>query len=151
MYRRLLTAASLTTAVSLMPGAAPAAGTGGGLQEVREATATYRNVWGALADGYELASPCVPGMGFHFLRSVAADQSELEPTEPNVLLYAPLPDGKLRLVAVEYASYEPASLLGRTFDPPSAEVPFHSLHAWVWRENPDGVFTAENPEVSCDV
>ncbi|SFD20458.1 hypothetical protein [Streptomyces aidingensis] len=151
MYRRLLTMASLVTAVSLLPGAAPAAGTGGGLHEVREATARYKNVWGALADGYELASPCVPGMGFHFLGSVAADQSELVATEPNVLVYAPLPDGGLRLVAVEYASFEPASLFGRTFDPPSGEAPFHTLHAWVWQDDPDGMFAAQNPGVSCDV
>jgi hypothetical protein len=119
------------------------------LAKVKEATARFHSVWEAKAAGYELASPCVPEMGFHFVQSVAAGQDELVPTEPNALVYAPTPNGGLKLVAVEYASETPATLFGQDFDPPGA-VPFHTLHAWIWKDNPRGVFHPTNPHVSCD-
>ncbi|MBV9326757.1 MAG: hypothetical protein JO352_23605 [Chloroflexi bacterium] len=27
--------------------------------------------------------------------------------------------------------------------------PFYSLHAWIWRDNPAGMFSMWNPDVSC--
>lgn len=119
------------------------------LARVRQATTHYHDVSRAVADGYARATPCVPGMGFHYQRSVANGQSDLDPLSPELLLYAPRPDGTLQLVAVEYASWEPAELFGRTFDPPGGGPPFHTLHAWVWRGNPHGVFSAHNPTVAC--
>lgn len=119
------------------------------LAEVRRATAQYHDVAQAVADGYEPASPCVENMGFHYLRSIAQDAGELDVATPNILVYAPRPDGRLRLVAVEYASWEPASLFGHTFDPPHGGPPFHTLHAWIWQANPSGTFSALNPNVSC--
>ncbi|MEX2549894.1 MAG: hypothetical protein WD638_06695, partial [Nitriliruptoraceae bacterium] len=63
-------------------------------------------------------------------------------------------DGQLRLVAVEYASWQPASLFGQTFAPPAGigepGPPFYTLHAWIWQGNPDGVFAPFNPNVTCD-
>lgn len=120
------------------------------LAEVRRATAQYHDVAQAVADGYQPASPCVEHMGFHYLRSVAEDASELHITQPNILVYAPRPDGTLRLVAVEYGSWKPASLFGQDFDPPhQGGPPFHTLHAWVWQANPDGTFEALNTNISC--
>lgn len=121
------------------------------LADVRRATARYHDVERARADGYEPGSPCVPHMGFHYVRSIAADEQELDPTAPNILVYSPQPDGGLRLVAVEYASWAPAVLFGRSFDPPGAGgPPFHALHAWVWQANPNGTFAAHNSNISCD-
>lgn len=120
------------------------------LAEVRRATTQYHDVSRAVADGYQPASPCVEHMGIHYLRSVAQDASELDTVAPNILVYAPRPDGSLRLVAVEYASWQPASLLGQVLDPPHEHgPPFHTLHAWVWQANPDGTFEAFNSNVSC--
>jgi hypothetical protein len=104
----------------------------------------------AEADGYELIGGCVPGIGYHYIKSVAAGQEDLNPHEPNLLVYAPQPDDSLKLVAVEYASETPANLYGQDFAPPTEEVPFDSLHAWIWKENPAGVFNATNPRVVCD-
>lgn len=121
------------------------------LADVRRATAPYHDLERARADGYEPGSPCVPNMGFHYVRSIAATEDELDPTAPNILVYAPQPDGGLRLVAVEYASWAPAALFGRAFDPPGHDgPPFHTLHAWVWQGNPDGTFAAHNRNISCD-
>jgi hypothetical protein len=120
------------------------------LAKVKEATARFQSVWEAEASGYELASPCIPGMGFHFVQSIAPGQDELAPNQPNALVYAPTPNSGLKLVAVEYLSETPASLFGQDFDPPNG-VPFHSLHAWIWKDNPSGVFHPTNPRVSCDV
>jgi hypothetical protein len=146
-----LLGATLTLLVATSPAATSTANLGAELSQVRRATAHYHDVSRALADGYKLASGCVPQMGFHYLRSVADDASELNPTAPNILVYAPRPDGGLRLVAVEYASWQPASLFGQTFDAPDGGPPFHTLHAWVWQANPRGTFAAANPNVSCDV
>lgn len=92
------------------------------LADVRRTTAPYHGLERAHADGYEPGSPCVPNMGLHYVRSVAASQDELDPTAPNILVYAPRRDGGLRLVAVEYASWAPAALFGRTFDPPGGSA-----------------------------
>jgi hypothetical protein len=156
MRNHILTTIGLAAAVALAPVAAPASAgqsdTAAQLGQVRQATAKYHDLDTAVADGYQQASPCVPQMGFHYLKSVAADESQLDPTAPNILVYAPLSNGGLRLVAVEYASWAPATLFGRAFDPPHEDgPPFHTLHAWVWQGNPGGMFTAQNPNVSCDV
>jgi hypothetical protein len=36
-------------------------------------------------------------------------------------------------------------------EPNRYELPaFYALHAWVWQDNPDGVFANFNPDVSCE-
>lgn len=119
------------------------------LAEVRRATRQYQDVDAAKNAGYHLSDHCVEGMGFHAAR-VPLDQvdDEVDHRDPEVLVYAPGDDG-LELVAVEYlSSDENEQLFDRTFDPAHGPIP-PSLHAWVWRGNPDGVFTPHNPKVSC--
>lgn len=119
------------------------------LAEVRRATSQYHDVEAAEEAGYQLDDQCVPGMGFHALR-VGFDEvdDEVDRLDPEVLVYAPGEDG-LELVAVEYLSSEQDTrLFDRSFDPAHGPVP-PSLHAWVWRGNPDGVFNPTNPNVTC--
>lgn len=130
------------------------------LAQVRRATAQYHDVAAAEAAGYVPASPCVHneelgGMGYHYAKpyifappSDGAPHPPLDIAEPELLVYAPRPNGSLQLVAVEYASWGPAELLGQEFDPPSGP-PFHALHVWVWKANPSGMFAPFNPNVSC--
>ena len=66
--------------------------------------------------------------------------------KPEVLVYVPGKNGKLKLVAVEYFSTSPSSLFGGDFHPPHDGLPF-SLHAWIWSYNPDGTFTDFNPRI----
>lgn len=92
------------------------------LETVRNATRCYRDLDRALDDGYELGSPYVPQMGFHFVNAelIAADE-EAGPVDgienPPVLVYVttrnyrpepgaahePEHDAALRLAAVEFA------------------------------------------------
>lgn len=137
------------------------------IEVVRAATEPYRNFDVAASVGYEPASPCVENgagaMGFHYLRPDLVDAT-VEPTEPELLLYAP--DGAdLRLVGVEFmvaadpwdaANTAAPELAGHVFDDHRAEdarhgIPFphYDLHLWAWESNPDGPFAHFNPMVSC--
>lgn len=158
MCRRMLAALGLATALALHPVGALAtdvsadSGSGSPFLAVKNATAPYQDVATAEADGYVQASECVPLMGSHYVRSVAASQEELDTSQPNILVYESQPDGSLTLVAVEYASATPASLFGHDFDaPPEDGDPYshYTLHLWIWEENPAGLFSAGNPRLTC--
>ncbi|MGK5532563.1 hypothetical protein [Streptomyces sp. URMC 129] len=120
------------------------------LQDIRAATYTYHEPEAATAAGYAPVTECVPNMGHHYGKSIADGQDDLVAGEPNLLVYAPLTGGGQELVAVEYASRTPATLFGRAFDPPRDGVPYYTLHVWVWKVNPEGLFHATNPRVRCE-
>ena len=155
MTSRRLTASALALGLAAAGATTAAAAPdtlGAQLAQVRAATAQYHSVDAALADGYELASQCVPHMGYHYQRGIAAVGDDLDATSPEILVYAPRRNGTLKLVAVEYATWDAdATLLGQTFDAPhDGGPPFHTLHAWVWQGNPHGTFAALNPNIRCD-
>lgn len=123
------------------------------LAQVRRATAQYHNIENALADGYVQASPCVPGMGYHYVNSGLNGTTALA---PNVLLYAPSGNGRLKLVAVEYVVFSETLavapvIFGQTyFGPMTHGIPRHfERHVWLWLGNRDGVFSQENSLVTC--
>jgi hypothetical protein len=86
------------------------------------------------------------------------------PLEPEALVYAPAPDGGLKLVAVEWIVRGPQSnppgvpagapaptVLGMDMHilvPPPGPA-FYLMHAWIWMNNPAGMFADWNPEVTC--
>jgi len=118
----------------------------------RLATARYHNLQNALDDGYVNIDVYIPGMGFHYLNPALVD-NVFDPAAPELLVYSPDQQlGKLRLVAVEYAvplgGPAPEGFFGDQ-DQWSAETDFGiwSLHAWVWLNNPHGMFTQLNPRV----
>jgi hypothetical protein len=137
-------------------------GTGGvdGLAKaVRQATARYHSTVQATDAGYAEASNCVAvpglgGMGFHWVNGSLVDPA-FDPLEPEVMLYAPGPECQLHLVAVEYNVInvgQPAPTFdGHPFDVGGTPVPVPhwSLHVWVHKENPNGLFTPFNPAGSC--
>jgi hypothetical protein len=69
----------------------------------------------------------------------------------------------MTLVAVEYVTFQAQwdathksrpKLFGQTFmltpDGNRFGLPaFYSLHAWIWKHNPDGTFAMWNPTVHC--
>jgi hypothetical protein len=138
------------------------------LAEVRQATAKYHDIAVAEADGYinPGAEHCVevPGlgtMGVHVVNPALID-GVLEPTQPELLLYVPLPNGKLKLVGVEYLvptaawnSDDAPNLFGVDFDGPMPEHEpnttgeHYDQHAWIWSDNPDGVLATWNTRLSC--
>lgn len=129
------------------------------LGELRQATAKYHDLNKAKADGYILPQDhCIShptrdaAMGYHYGNFALVDDS-VDHTEPEVLVYEQR--GKKRhLVAVEFLSTadpdgDPPSLFGHHFHPFPEPQANWALHAWVWKNNPDGMFADFNPNVSC--
>lgn len=136
---------------------------------VRNATRKYRDVSQAIADGYQLQFGCVTGshegaMGLHFVNFDLVGDPALDASRPELLVYEPLPYGKVRLVAVDYLVFKDAweasntatpQLMGQLFhlfdSPNRYGLPsFYTLHVWAWKHNPSGTFANWNPDVSCD-
>src|SRR4051812_10246007 len=74
---------------------------------VREATERFKNVAVAENEGYGLQFGCVSGseagaMGMHFVNFPLVFDGELDATKPEIILYEPLPNGKLRLTGADY-------------------------------------------------
>jgi hypothetical protein len=142
-------------AVSLLGGSA--SGAGDQFAGVRKATAGFHRVQAAEAAGYEKFLPCfdspgVGGMGQHYANLATIDGS-IDANHPEVLVYEPT-GNRLRLVAVEYVlpqsewnGAEPPMLFGEHFHK-NDTLGIWALHAWVWRNNPDGMHADYNPNVA---
>lgn len=107
----------------------------------------------------EPPNPRVTGTGIH-----------TDFTKPAVLLYEPQANGTMELVGVENLVFADAwKAAGHTAPPSFHGVPFDTMiddpattldeahnfaphydrHVWIYRNNPNGVFTPFNPKVSC--
>jgi hypothetical protein len=122
------------------------------LAQARRATAKYHDIANAEAEGYVNGHLHTPGEGHHYVNPLLIDGT-FNPEQPEVLLYASRPgEAGLRLVAVEY-------VMPNTFPVPEgfsgdddvwqSEEPFPIwvLNAWIWLNNPNGMFTFLNPRV----
>jgi hypothetical protein len=109
-------------------------------------------------------------MGFHYGHPTLAGDSNIDPTLPDVLVYAPTANGTRRLVALEFfradadgdkrTAGDRPTLFGHPFDGPmdghplppgSPPMPVHyDLHVWLYKTNPAGELTAQNPEIRCN-
>ena len=145
------------------------------LAAVRAATARFHDVDAAIAAGYELgylrndgvriitgcvSHPSLGAMGYHYFNKALVDDLDVDPAQPEAMVYAPGPDGTLQLAAVEWVVPGPIWT-----DPPGATSPptvfgmpmrilvpavgFYTHHAWVWKHNPSGMMADWNPEVVC--
>jgi hypothetical protein len=90
------------------------------------------------------------GMGVHYVKGI---DDVLDPAAPEALVYE-LTDRGPRLVAVEYIipdefvdPTDPPSLFGHALHHHSF-LPVFILHAWVWKNNPAGMFADFNPNVA---
>jgi hypothetical protein len=137
---------------------------------VRAATERFQDVEAAKGEEYGLLFGCVSGddrgaMGLHFVKGSLLNDGEVDVTQPEILLYEPLPNGRLRLTGADYLVFAddwnanhsdgPPQLMGQLFhlfDSPNrfGLRAFYTLHVWAWKENPTGTFTNWNPNVSCD-
>jgi len=124
------------------------------LAEIAAATAKYRDVASAVADGYvKVDAPCEPNAGYHYQRGSWPSDNVLDRLEPEFLMYAPS-NADLKLVAVEYAvpaRFPRPRFLGGTFESYSGGPgePIWFLHVWLWHLNPAGVFSPLNRTVEC--
>ena len=139
----------------------------------RAATAPYHINARAQAAGYGLLRdaagiacidhPTQGGMGIHFVNGTLVGDDKVDVTTPELLVYEPTKNGRLRLVAAEYVVFQaawdahhssPPELYGREFELVEAGnrygLPaFYELHAWLWKNNPSGMFEDFNPNVTC--
>ena len=145
------------------------------IDAMREALAKYKDPYVAVRDLYLSTVGCVHydgmkmpghmeypkgGMGVHFVNLTV--QGPLDPKKPNVLIYEPVGD-KLELVAAEWlvpvtVAKERPVLFGQPFQGPMEgheplipqEFVHYDLHAWLFKDNPNGMFSPTNPDVTCE-
>jgi hypothetical protein len=145
------------------------------IDALRKSLEKYQNYEVAVRDLYLSTVACVllsgkkipgyaeyakGGMGVHFPNVTM--RGPPDPMKPNVLIYEP--DGKkLHLVAVEwFAPLTPdtkvrPSLFGQPFlGPMEGHEPLipkdfvhYDLHAWLFKDNPLGMFAPTNPNLTC--
>ena len=130
------------------------------LARLRAFTAAFHQFDVAVARGWGtqitecFSDQTLGGMGFHYGNTALIDGA-VDVLEPELLLYEPQKNGKLRLVAVEYivpldawTGAEPPQLFGQTFSKNDA-FQIWALHVWHERNNPRGMFADWNPKVTC--
>jgi hypothetical protein len=149
-----------TPDAALSPDAAHAALSAAALQDraaLRAATAPFHRIEAADRAGWSTNFPegCMEGpqggMGFHFANF--STLGTLEVTRPQLLMYEPVRNGRMRLIGVEYLypglpTDTPPTLFGQPFHW-NEQFAIWALHAWVWEHNPAGTFADWNPRVSC--
>ncbi|HEY3113675.1 MAG TPA: hypothetical protein VGJ62_08325 [Gemmatimonadaceae bacterium] len=133
------------------------------LAALRQVTDRFQDFSNAGPAGWSAQiTPCMTdpagagGMGFHY-GNVGLIDGSVSVEQPELLLYEPEQNGRLRLVAVEYiipytfhSRSSPAPVLfGQEFKQNDV-FQLWGLHAWVWKENPSGMFANWNPRVTCE-
>ena len=158
-------------AIVLLATPSPANAGAADLSTARAATAGFHQVEAAKAVGYGefhdaaniacIETPGVGVMGIHYVNGALVSDGIVDAATPEALVYQPIGNGKLRLVAVEYivfysmwAGTSKPSLFGQEFKLIGSTnrygIPaFYELHAWVWQNNPSGMFKDWNPSGSC--
>jgi hypothetical protein len=136
---------------------------------VRQSTERFMDVTIAQAEGYALQFGCVSGgdtgaMGMHFVNGPLVIDGQVDATKPEIVIYEPLPSGRLRLVGADYlvladawdAAHPgaPPQLMGQLFHmfeaPNRFGLPrFYTLHVWAWKDNPTGPFVNWHANLSC--
>jgi len=129
---------------------------------LRRVTAPFHEFDQATEAGWSAQiTPCMTdpggagGMGLHY-GNTSLINGTARVDQPELLLYEPESNGRLRLVAVEYII--PYTFHSRDAAPPvlfdqkfirNDVFQLWGLHAWVWKDNPSGIFANWNPTVNC--
>jgi hypothetical protein len=169
MRRIAIPVAVVAVIVLILPAIAIAGGVGSELARVRAATARFHELDVALAEGYGPLHTCTDeesglgAMGQHYVKGTVVGDTVFDLAQPEVLVYEPTANGRMRLVAVEFVvfadawaqvSSSPPTLFGRQLalvpEPNRYGVPaFYQIHVWLWKSNPAGMFSDWNERVSC--
>jgi hypothetical protein len=164
MKRRIWFSVALIIVMALAVVTAAIASGKSDLAAVRAATAQFHRPEAAQAAGWDLVAgldhcfvnPGVGAMGYHYINTGLLDL-ELDPERPEAMVYAPVPNGQPQLGAVEYvvpaapwdaANSEPPEVLGQLLHP-NEQLGVYVLHAWIWKNNPAGIYEDWNPNVTC--
>ena len=139
------------------------------VQIVKNATKQYEDVNNATAAGYGAFLGCVSGtdhgaMGVHYVNGTLIANNQLDATQPQALIYEPMPGGKFRLVGAEFIVYAAPWLAANNNVPPALDGQvfnyvgspnrfnidaFFELHVWAWKDNPLGSYVDWNNDVTC--
>lgn len=140
------------------------------VETIRLATKKFRDPQEARDAGYRPMGPDMPNMGVHWINTGLAVQRSLDFEKPSTLTYLHV-NGSLKLTGVAYTS--PVKTDENAPDLPINTMKWHyhsgnlekeahgihseqmrrsentdmnlaMLHAWIWSENPDGIFSADN-------
>ena len=132
------------------------------LARARAATSKYHDVAAAEADGYQFDS-CHAAEACHWFNWDLYDET-FDPERPEALLYVHTPNDGWRLVGVEYVVFgdfnpPPPAPEGFTGDADASNGDEYGwryftegyrdweLTAWLWLNNPNGMFAMENPRL----
>jgi hypothetical protein len=165
MNRKLLISIGLVVLIAATLATVAFAGGQDDLAKLRAATAQFHRPQTAQETGYDLVpgldycfnNPGVGAMGYHYINTEILDTT-VDPLQPEAMVYAPGPNGKLKLAAVEFIVPAEAWEAEGHADLPSAyghsfhlneALGVYVLHAWIWKNNPAGMFEDWNPRVSC--
>jgi len=171
--RELLAVAAIAVIISMVT-SGTAVARPSDLAAARAGTAGYHNIHAATHDNYGelrdaagiacIDKPGVGGMGIHYVNGALVGDASVNAATPELLVYEPTGNGRLRLVAVEYVVFQdawdkagntrPPSLFGQDFTLIGAGNrygldPFWELHAWIWQHNQTGMHQDYNARVSC--
>jgi hypothetical protein len=143
----------------------------------RAATARYQDQAAAIADGYHPMGPDFPGMGVHWVNKALLLTGTVDAAHPPVLEYAAI-DGRPTLVGVAYAALVTDSAPRPRLPVPADKWHTHAgtvdeesfllshagvhtahtrntgprlavAHAWIWLDNPAGLYETDNWAVPC--
>ena len=104
-------------------------------------------------------------MGLHYVNLPLVGDGVLDPARPEIVIYEPLPNGRLKLTGADFLVFADATgtrahaatpqLMGQLlhlFESPNRfGLPaFYTLHVWAWKDNPTGTFVNWHANVSCD-
>lgn len=139
---------------------------------VREATGRYRDRAVAIADGYRRIGPDFPSMGEHWVSVPLVVRGAVDPRRPPILEYVVVACAPV-LAGVAYTQLVRSDLPSAPLPAPASAWHYHAgsvseesfilghaegaggrapgdeprvavLHAWVWLENPAGLFATDN-------
>ncbi len=138
------------------------------VSQARAGTERYRDRTVAIDEGFRLVGPDFPGMGEHWINVGRLLSARFDPANPAMLQYAEI-DGRPTLVAITYAlalvtgdsvpgfpnralwhqhrsTVDEESLIDQHVldDSNRAGGRIAMLHAWVWLDNPAGLFQSDN-------
>src|SRR6266567_3350964 len=85
----------------------PQSNAGALIKIVRDSTERFKNVSVAEAEGYALQFGCVSGpdsgaMGLHYINGALVGRGELDPTQPQIVIYEPTENGGLKLIGADF-------------------------------------------------
>ena len=135
--------------------------------DARKATERFKDITVAVSESYLKVGPDFPAMGEHWVNSEYIMRAEFNPARPAILTYATI-GGKHTLTGAVYALAlrpgeeppplpdnvqwhahvgtidEESLLFGHDRGSGGDELRLVVMHAWIWLDNPDGMFTTDN-------